>query len=151
MKIRFYLGALVLCLFGNVAYADYLDNLLSKNDAYKNAVGISSSTTTPSPTKRLALFEKIASVEKDDRYYLAEIVAKKSTFKSTDWTIRSEKEKSDEKNEIYALKNQRRQVIVRIKSYAAHRKALLTAFRYNLQNLSTLIQDYVNMFFIDVT
>ncbi|MDR1243947.1 MAG: hypothetical protein LBJ79_02005 [Endomicrobium sp.] len=138
MKRSFYLGALVLCLFGNVACADYLSELLSKNETYKAAIGTES-------VKVLNIFRTTGG--HNDHYFCGEINNKQAIFDSTDWAKGSTKDRDDALVEIDSLKNQKHEAKVLIKSYTAHRRALLRAFRYNLPNLNTLVENYVEKFF----
>ncbi|MDR1104285.1 MAG: hypothetical protein LBK92_02875 [Endomicrobium sp.] len=143
MKRSFYLGALVLCLFGNVACADFLDKLLSSNASYKSAVA----------GKTLRIYEHDTfngiPLKKNPQYYRAKINRLERDFASKDWSlsIDPDTEKVNAKQKIDDINVKLHVQEVRIQSYAAHRKSLLTAFRYDLPNLNTLISDYVTNFY----
>jgi hypothetical protein len=146
MKKSFYLVALVLCLFGNVACADYLDKLLNLHPKYKSKVGLSGSVTTP--TKKLAIFDISSSGSvRSDKFYRGKIVNKKRIFDSTNWEQEGGDKKEEALNKIQMTEDKLHYVEVKIKSYGSHRKALLIALRYNLPNLGDLIDSYVDTFF----
>jgi patatin-like phospholipase/acyl hydrolase len=147
MKRSFYLGALVLCLFGNVACASYLDKLLSNNSKFKSLI-----SKSDEKQKRLHLFEKKNTkrtentlFERNEPFYLGRIVVKKRDFNSINSEDVMKKTMAQEK--ISSAEEKLWKVRAKIKSYSAHREALLTAFRYELLNLDTLIEDYVEKFY----
>jgi hypothetical protein len=150
MKRNFYLVGLVLCLFGNVACADYLDKLLSSNAKYSAIIKKSTKTDTVG-VKVVDIFDtskkKNPGFKKNDLFYKGRLSVKKRDFASTDWDKKTGDEKEKAENSIQATEDKLHYVEVQIASYGAHRKALLTAFRFNLPNLEQLIEDYVNKFF----
>ena len=129
-----------------------MDKLLSKNSKYNQLISgkhleLFDTKTIATTVREGAETRDVNTIDKDDRFYQGSITTRKRIFRATDWTKQGDKEKEKAEQKIKAAKAKLHEVKVKIKSYAAHRKALLMAFRYNLPNLGNLIEDYITEFY----
>ncbi|MDR2427702.1 MAG: hypothetical protein LBD19_01975 [Endomicrobium sp.] len=142
MKRSFYLVALVLCLFGNVACADFLDTLLGTNTAFKTATASKSLTIYDTQTEASG---KV--IVLDDVHYRRRLNDLTVELGTTDWTTKVGKTKGDVESEIDSTKYALYLVELQVTKYVNYRRGLIAAFRYALPNLDELINKYATEFF----